>query len=92
MSLIKNPGGIRNGSTKIPLAVKAALCAMMIVPGGITYWLTCIPETYRIGTFYGGVCIVVFAACGIYHRGKLNEIQRTKPIRGGNRHAPSRCV
>jgi hypothetical protein len=56
----------------MPTIVKIALCALMLMPGGITYWLTCVPETYKIGTFYGAVCIIVFAACGIYHRRKAD--------------------
>ena len=62
--------------TKIQWYVASLLCVGMLVPGWIVYWITSVPTTYKIGTFVGVVYVVVFAACGIYHRRKLNEIQR----------------
>ena len=80
--------------SKIPWCVAALLCIVMFIPGAVTYMLTAYPETYKIGTFYGVVCIVFFAACGIYHRRKLNAIENRKPFDGldhsGNRHRRSR--
>jgi hypothetical protein len=74
---------------KAPLIVKVSLCLLMLAPGGITYWLTCVPETYKVGTFYGAVCILVFAACGIYHRRKSSE-KETNYLPG--RPAPNKCA
>jgi len=58
---------------KMPLFVKVSLCSAMVWPGVITYWLTSVANTYKIGTFYGVVCVVLFAAIGIYHRRKIDD-------------------
>ena len=55
---------------RIPWYAATLLCIIMLLPGAVTFMLTAYPGTYRVGTFYGVVCIIVFAACGIYHRRK----------------------
>jgi len=52
---------------KMSIPVKVALCGLMLVPGGLTFWVY---QTHGFGmaAYYGAVCILTFAACGIHYR------------------------